>query len=77
MDNERLKNCWREAQHQAVAVDFLYNYSFNDCLIPESVLIQNGVDTSSLHSQHLIEISEKQYRSIIKDTDYEKSVVVD
>ena len=77
LDNERLKNCWREAQHQAVAVDFLYNYSFNDCLIPESVLIQNGVDTSSLHSQHLIEISEKQYRSIIKDTDYEKSVVVD
>lgn len=77
LDNERLKNCWNEARQQAVAVDFLYCYSFNQHIIPESTLTNNQVDTSSLHSQHLIEISEFQYKNIISGTDYEKSIVVD
>lgn len=79
LDDERLKKCWqrKDSQKDLVIVEFLYNYSFGDTFIPEIRVSQCGLDLSTIRHQTPLYLTKRQYKQIIKGTDYEKNIDFD
>lgn len=76
LSNSVLHDCWIKSGGMAVVIDFLYVcHIHNPCDFLS--LKEIGIDTDDFHSQHPIQISEQQYRLLIKGTEYEKTFVVD
>lgn len=72
-----LHDCWLRADKHPVVVDFLYTYSFEEEDVSGYHLKQVGINVEELHSQCIMQISVDQFKSLIKDTKYEKTFVVD
>lgn len=79
LDDKRLQLCWewRDKDKKLVVVDFLYNYSFNEKVIPEDRIRQCKVDLTGIHHQTPLYITKKQYKDLIKGTDYAKDIDFD
>lgn len=79
LDDKRLQRCWewRDKDKKLVVVDFLYNYSFNEKVIPEDRIRQCEIDLTGIHHQTPLYITKKQYKDLIKGTDYAKDIDFD
>lgn len=79
LDDKRLQRCWewRDKDKKLVVVDFLYNYSFNEKVIPEDRIRQCDIDLTGIHHQTPLYITKKQYKDLIKGTDYAKDIDFD
>ena len=79
LDDERLQRCWewRDKDKKLIVADFLYNYSFNDKSIPEDRIRQCKIDLTDMYHQMPIYVTKKQYKDLIKGTDYAKDIDFD
>lgn len=79
LDDERLKKCWhrKDSAKDLVIVDFLYNFSFGESVIPEIRISQCGLDLIDIHHQVPVYLSKGQYKQIIKGTEYAKNIDFD
>lgn len=77
LDDEQLISYWKRSDKNIIVVDFLYNYSFGDNIIPFSEIVKCGIDLQGLHHQQPIELTKDQYKSIIRGTNYEKNIDCD
>lgn len=77
LDDEQLISFWKRSDKNIIIVDFLYNYSFGDNIIPFSEIVKCGIDLQGLHHQQPIELTKDQYKSIIRGTNYEKNIDCD
>lgn len=64
LDDKRLQLCWewRDKDKKLVVVDFLYNYSFNEKVIPEDRIRQCKVDLTGIHHQTPLYITKNNTR---------------
>lgn len=70
-----LTDLWNKKTDLTV-VDFLYNYSFDQENISDEKLQNANVDISRLKQNQVVEISDEQFASIIKDSSYEKNIII-
>lgn len=76
LSNESLYACWSRKVERPIVVDFLYNYYFHTPLATEEQLLSIGIDLTAHASQTPMMIDEGLLKSLIKDTDYEKDIIV-
>lgn len=76
LNNSSLKDCWTRAEEKPVVVEFLYAHCFQES-ITTATLNAVGINTKGLHSQCPTSINREQFYSLIKDTKYAKTIVVD
>lgn len=77
LQNEQLRDCWNKAYGKPVVINFLFIKSFDKHEICNSKINSVGIDTKQLISQVPFKISNKQFRELIKETDYEKCITID
>lgn len=74
---DSLHDYWVKYDHHPVVVEFLHSYSFDNDVIDAERMREVGIDTIKLQNMHLVSITPKQFDELIKNTDYEKDIVVD
>lgn len=71
-----LTDLWSQSPNLTV-VDFLYNYSFDSKFITDKILQNANVDVNALKRNQVVEIDDNQFAYIIKDSFYEKNIIID
>ena len=77
LSDSQLRQCWNKCKPNTTIINFLFASNMDKEKINQKKLEELGIDTNALQSQHCYPLSKEQFSKIIKDTRYEKDLIID
>lgn len=73
LSDETLEKYWLKYNKKPIVIEFLFTYSFKDDFIAQSRL--NDLEITGLNNKQVFQLSQNEFKELIKGSHYEKNII--